>query len=283
MSYYKIKSYAKINLSLGVIKKLNSNYHKIESIVSFIDLHDEIFIKKINNKYHKIFFYGKFKKKINQKNTISKLLKILDERKKLKDQKYFIKIKKNIPNKSGLGGGSMNASSVLMYFFKQSKIKISNKETIEISNKVGSDVTLGLRKKNSALFSNGKLSRYNNKLGLYTLLIKPNFGCSTKLIYKKINSYSRPHLIKNNQNKLFKINFIKNLSNDLEKYAFKTYPNLLFLKKFMLNLPKVLFVRMTGSGSTMIAYFLSKKTCFQAAKILKKKYKNYWCIISKTI
>ena len=46
MSYYKIKSYAKINLSLGVIKKLNSNYHKIESIVSFIDLHDEIFIKK---------------------------------------------------------------------------------------------------------------------------------------------------------------------------------------------------------------------------------------------
>ena len=38
--------------------------HKIESLFSFIDLHDEIFIKKINSKNHKIIFYGKFSKGI---------------------------------------------------------------------------------------------------------------------------------------------------------------------------------------------------------------------------
>ena len=40
---------------------------------------------------------------------------------------------------------------------------------------------------------------------------------------------------------------------------------------------------MTGSGSTIIAYFNSKKAALNAEKILKKKYKNYWCILSKTI
>ena len=51
----------------------------------------------------------------------------------------------------------------------------------------------------------------------------------------------------------------------------------------MKDLNNILFARMTGSGSTMIAYFNSKKDAENAHKILKKKYKNYWCILSKTI
>ena len=51
----------------------------------------------------------------------------------------------------------------------------------------------------------------------------------------------------------------------------------------MQNLPNVIMVRMTGSGSALIAYFKSKNASINAAKILKKNYKNYWCIVSKTI
>ena len=45
----------------------------------------------------------------------------------------------------------------------------------------------------------------------------------------------------------------------------------------------VLFARMTGSGSSLIGYFNSKKASINAAKILKKKFKNNLCISSKTI
>lgn len=45
MSISKINSYAKINLSLGVLGKLKNKLHRIESLVSFIDLHDEISIQ----------------------------------------------------------------------------------------------------------------------------------------------------------------------------------------------------------------------------------------------
>ena len=79
-----IKSYAKINLSLNVLGKLKSNYHRIETIVSFINLCDEIYIKKINQKNHKTLFYGKFSKGITSKNTINKVINLMDEKDILK-------------------------------------------------------------------------------------------------------------------------------------------------------------------------------------------------------
>ena len=51
----------------------------------------------------------------------------------------------------------------------------------------------------------------------------------------------------------------------------------------MEDLDKVLFVNMTGSGSAIVGYFITKKTALNAIKVLNKKYKNYWCILSKTI
>ena len=282
MSISKINSHAKINLSLGVLGKLKNKLHRIESLVSFIDLHDEISIQQINKKKHKVFFYGRFSKNIPNKNTISKLLELLDRQNFLKNKKYLIKIKKNIPLKSGMGGGSMNASSVLRYFINKNKLLLNTSQISQMANKIGSDVMLGIEKKNLILQGNRKLFRSNKKIGLYTIIIKPNFGYSTEKIYKNIKSFSKPTLNKN-KNKLFSVSNIISLKNDLEKVAFKKYPFLANIKQNMLNLPKVKFVRMTGSGSSLLAYFNSKKASLNAAKLLKKKYKNYWCILSKTI
>ncbi len=282
MPVFKIKSHAKINLSLGVLGKLKSKLHKIESVISFIDLHDEIFIQEIKKKKHIVIFYGKFSKTISSKNTITNLLNILDKKNILKNKKYLIKINKNIPLKSGMGGGSMNASSVLRYFLKRNKIRLSKKQILKISNEVGSDVIIGMEKKNSFLNTDEKLFIYNKKIKLYTLIIKPKFGCSTKKIYKNIKNFSQPTLFKKN-NKILTINTLANLKNDLEKVAFKKYPILFNIKRDILNLSKVKFARMTGSGSSIIGYFQSKKALLNGAKILRKKYKNYWCILSKTI
>ena len=107
----KIKSYAKINLVLNITGK-TSTLHKIESIITFASLHDEIFISKIKSKSHIILFSGKFSKNIGKNNTVSKLLEILDEKKLLKEEKFKIKINKRIPNKLGLRGGTMSAAKI---------------------------------------------------------------------------------------------------------------------------------------------------------------------------
>ena len=282
MSFKLIKSYAKINLSLGVIGKLPSGYHKVESLVSFLNFYDEIKIKKIIGKNHKIKFFGHFSKGIKKSNTIYNLLKILDEKKVLNNQKYLIKIKKNIPQKAGLGGGSMNASTMIRFFKSKKIINFSKKDLIKLTKQIGSDVQLGIDNKNKVLYSNGKLEAKPKQKGLFVIIVKPNFGCSTKEIYKGVKKYSAKKLINNKKNYFNLINITK-LQNDLEEVVFKIYPKLFHVKSFIESVPKVEFVRMTGSGSSILGYFLSKNSAKNAAKLFKKKYKNYWCIISKTI
>ena len=280
MKYYKIKSYAKINISLKILGKLKSKFHKIESLFSFINLHDEIFIKKINNNNHKIIFFGKFSKGIYKNNSVSNLLKVIE--KYLGGQKYLIRINKKIPHKSGMGGGSMNASSLLKFFIKNQKLNLSYNEIMKISSKIGSDVFIGMQNKRSILYGNRNLKNLKKNLDLYTILVRPNFGCSTKSIYKNVKKYSKP-IFKMNKRVAINYKFLSSLNNDLEEPAFIKYPELKKIKELMEKLDKILFVNMTGSGSTIVGYFILKKNALNAFKILKKKYKKYWCILSKTI
>ena len=275
-----IKSYAKINLSLNVLKKDKDGFHKIQSIVSFLNFYDEIYIQRINTKKHFVKFIGPFSKNLKKKNTISQLLHILDKEKILK-KKYKINVKKNIPQQSGLGGGSMNAAFLLNYFLKKKIIQLSKKKKFKICNKIGSDVFLGLDNKKTVIINKKSIKKYNAKIGLFTLLVKPKIGCSTKQIYRRVKYFS------NNQikisRKIFTTQFLKYAKNDLEAPAFKLYPVLRKLKIFLSNIDQVKFVRMTGSGSTIVAYFLNKKSAINGLKLIKKNFKNYWSIISKTI
>ena len=280
MRFQKIKCYAKINISLNIIKKLKSNFHEIKSIISFIKLHDLVFIKKIKSNNHKIVFTGKFSKGLKKKNSVNKLLETIDKNNLLKNKKFYIKIVKNIPQESGMAGGSMNASSIINFLVRKKFLKLAKKKLQAISNLVGSDVILGVNQSNKYINDKHNLIKIMNKTGLNLVITKPNFGCSTKSIYTnlKLNNNVKTSKKFTNNN----LGFVK-LKNDLEIPAFKKYPKLKRLKLYLSSLPNVYFVRMTGSGSSIIAYFLSKKDALNAQKSIKKKYKNYWCIISKTI
>ncbi len=280
MSYYKIKSHAKINLALNVVGKKNS-MHKIESVVSFLRLHDKILIKKIKKKNHILKFTGKFSSNIKSNNTVSQLFNILDKKKLLKD-KYKIIIKKNIPSEAGLGGGSMNAANILNFLIKKKFIKVSNKEIIKITNLIGSDVILGIFSKNLILKSNNKIRDFSIKKKISVMIVKPNFGCSTKKIYSKVKKFSIPKF-NSPSKKMFSIEFLKNMKNDLEEIVINEYPKFKTLKKFLEKLSKFEFIRMTGSGSAIIAYYSSDKKSKEAEKKVKKQFRNYWCKTSKTI
>ena len=73
-----LKSYAKINLTLSVNKRLKSGLHNIQSIYCLIDLHDKISLKKIKNKnFDQISFTGPFSKDINKSNnSVKQVLKV---------------------------------------------------------------------------------------------------------------------------------------------------------------------------------------------------------------
>ena len=276
-----LKSYAKINLALNVTGKRNS-MHKIESIISFIDLHDLISIQNIKSNNHKISFYGKFSKNIKRENTVQKLLDLLDRSDLLKNKKFKISIKKNIPQEAGLGGGSMNAAAILNFFIKKKIIKLTKIKIEKLCNSIGSDVILGINFSSSILKSNNKIKKFTKCPKYNTLLVKPNFGCSTKKIYSGVRKFTKPNL-NYPKKQMFSSNYLIQQVNALEKIAFLKYPRLKNIKLFLKNLNSPLFVRMTGSGSAICAYYQYSKDCKLAKIQFKRKFKNYWCNVSKTI
>ena len=281
MNYSRIKSFAKINLALNVTGK-NSGLHKIESIVGFVSLYDVILIKKIQSKKHVISFNGKFSKNISKKNTISKLLKVLDKERFLTDHKFKIKVNKYIPSKSGLGGGSMNAANILKYLIKKNFINPSKKQLNSICKSIGSDVALGLNSTFTILKSNNQIKEFKSCKKFYALIVKPSFGCSTKEIFSGVKKFSKPRFNKPSK-KMLQFDNLKKLDNTLEKISLSRFPKLNNIKHFLEKSSNKSFVRMTGSGSAIVAYFKSKKLCDDVKKKFSRKYKNYWCKVTKTI
>jgi len=281
LNYFRIKSYAKINLALNVTGK-TSGLHKIESIVGFVSLHDVILIKKTQSKKHIITFKGKYSKNIFKKNTISKLLKVLEKENLLIGHKFEIKVNKYIPSKSGLGGGSMNAANILKYLIKKNFINPSKRQLALICKSIGSDVALGLSSNFKILKSNNRIKEFKNCKKFYVLIVKPSFGCSTKEIYSGVKKFSKPKF-SNPSKKMISFDYLKKLNNSLEVISLSRFPKLKNIKQFLEKSSNKSFVRMTGSGSAIVAYFKSKKLCDYVKKKFSRKYKNCWCKVAKTI
>ena len=287
MDNIKIKSYCKINLSLKVLKKLNSGYHNIISLITFCDLHDVISISRIRNLKDEISFSGKFKKGINKKsNTITKVLNLLRSIKLLENQAFKINVRKNIPHGSGLGGGSSNAANLLNYFNSKMKLKLSKNKIKKLAGQIGFDVPVNLEKRNTFLTGKkGEILRLNQKFKLNLLIVYPNLICSTKKIYernRKIN-LSKPQSIFYIKNNKKLINLLKNENNDLEKTVIKIYPKVKKIIDCIKSQKGCYFSRITGSGSACIGIFSNMKNAIYAQKLIKLKYPKYWCAVSKTI
>ena len=287
MKTFLIYSFCKINLSLRVIEKLRTGLHKIQSMVTFVNLFDIIKIKEINAEQDQIKFYGKFKNNINLKNnTISKTLDLLRKNNYLKEKKFKIYVKKNIPHSAGLGGGSMNSAALIKFFLSAYKLNINQRKLYKIASKIGSDVSLGFIIRNTFLMSGKKyLKRFKNKLKLHVVLVNPGIKCLSKDIYSKNKQFSNSYQKKNNFNfqKLFGLNNIRLDRNDLEQTVFKLYPKIKTLNNFIKKQENCIFSRLTGSGSTCVGYFKNFKNAQIAKKNIIKKFPNYWCENAKTI
>ena len=287
MKNFKIKSFCKINLSLRVLRRLNSGYHNIASLITFCDLYDVISISEIRGLEDKISFSGKFKKGINKKsNTVTKALNLLRKTKIFGDQFFKINIQKNIPHGAGLGSGSSNAADLLNYFNLKMKLKLNAKVMQKLADQIGFDVPIYLDRKNTLLTGKkGEMLRLNQKFRLNVLIVYPNLICSTKYIYKKNTTFTLlkrlSYLRKKNNKKL--IDALKKDKNDLEETVTKFYPKVKKIIDYIKMQNGCHFSRITGSGSACIGIFSNVKTAIYAQKLIKLKYPKYWCAVSKTM
>jgi len=280
-----LKSPAKINLSLKIGKKINDEYHDIQSVIFLINLHDQITIKKITGKKDTFKFTGKFKKNIKLKNnTVPKSMYLLRKKNIISNSaKYEIKIKKNIPVFSGLGGGSSNAATIIKYFYK--KRKIINGDINYFAKFLGSDFKLFFNKNKIIQENFFKIENFNFKHNFYLLIVYPFKKSSTKDVYSKFKKYEEIKKL-NNLNRISKLKMVDKLkseTNSLESIIISRFPIIKKVLKDLSLLKKCEFSRITGSGSACFGLFLNKKDALLGLKLIKKRFPKFWCVLSRTI
>ncbi len=129
-------SYAKINLGLNVLERLDNGYHAIETGFCFIEWSDRFEIKPSGQMRLEM---SDDKIPVDDSNLIAKTIKLLQEEAGLKDQ-YHIKVTKNIPAGAGLAGGSSNAATTLRMVNKIANLGLNTDDLLRLGKQIGADV-----------------------------------------------------------------------------------------------------------------------------------------------
>ena len=139
---FELKAPAKVNLHLAVGQMRGDGYHPISSIFQKVDLFDSIYLCNIKDKEAKTFVLGLEEYVKQGESTIDKAIFLWREFTGIKDS-ILVKVKKNIPVQSGLGGGSSDAASVLLALnslTRGSSAYLEENELIKLGANVGCDV-----------------------------------------------------------------------------------------------------------------------------------------------
>jgi len=277
MPTIKLKTPAKVNLLLNIIRKKLDNYHEIETIFQAIDLFDviEIDYKESNETNIKIKTNITSLPRDSSNLAYKAAVKFLEEVNKKAD--ILIMIKKNIPISAGLGGGSSDAACVIKALNKINSYPVHENALMNIAYSLGADVTFFL--KGGTAIGKGigeKLTQIKSPELSFVILKPRDLEIKSGWAYEKYDLLSIKPTVKKLSDVVTSIetnntvNISNNVFNSLEYAVFKECP---ILKKHKEELIKLgcYNAMLSGSGPTIFGIV---KNLDEAEKIKEKMENN---------
>lgn len=276
----RVESFAKINLFLYVTSRREDGYHTLYSLMTQIDLYDDISIDFSKKDLSIVCDHPDVPE--DDSNIVYKAVKLFYHSLKLLDKRpsngLLIKIIKRIPPGGGLGGGSSNAAAILTALNTYHQKPFSKSELMRMGLELGADVPFFIF--GSPAIAGGvgeKLEAVPNLKPYYLVLCDPGVAASTAEVYKNLDFRLTPSQ-KYNMNTGLNIplrgkefDVRERLHNDLESSACRLYPEIRETKREMELLLKRK-VYMTGSGSSLFALFSAHKNADKGLKKLLEEW-----------
>lgn len=278
-----IKAYGKINISLDIVGKREDGYHLLKMIMQQIDLYDEIQMKRAERGIE--ISCNKYYIPTDERNLAYKAADMFMKRFNIRGG-VKIHIEKNIPVAAGLAGGSTDAAAVLRGMRDLFKIKICDKELMNMGEKLGADIPYCFIGGTALCEGIGEeitpLKSFKDKI---LVLVKPNFGVSTKGVYSelditKIRKHVRTDKLLEAIDKDNLYGVCYHMKNVLENVTINKHRSIKGIKTKMNNMGAVNSM-MSGSGPTVFAVFddmLKAQRCYE---YFKREYKEVF--ITRTL
>ena len=128
MNKITVNAYAKVNLSLDVLGKMDNGYHELRSIMQLIELHDDIEITRTKGDGKVSVSSSRAFLPKDEKNIAGKAVRLFMTEMGITGYDVTVYINKRNPVCAGLGGGSADAAAVLRGLNKIYKGRLTMEE-----------------------------------------------------------------------------------------------------------------------------------------------------------
>ncbi len=276
---------AKINLYLHVTGRLDNGYHLLDSLVAFADIGDEVSIASSTEFKFNIEgpYANAFGPKDRDHSPDSSSLVVQAvwavARAAQKIPNVQIKLIKNLPLASGLGGGSSDAAAVIWGLLEWWKIPRQTHYLQGLMARLGADIPVCLTCTPSRVRGIGDILDPAPMMSeIPVVLAHPGKPCMTGEVFSRFGGKFRepmalpPALHK--QEEL--VAFLTKQDNDLLKPAMDTVPEIANVLNAIKSREGCQLARMTGSGATCFGLFKNEMAAQNAAWAIATENPDWW-------
>jgi len=263
----RVRSYAKINLALAVLRRRPDGYHEIRTVFQTIDLHDEL--EFAESPKLELVCDGLPEVEPTQ-NLVWKAAEALS---RLAGTCGGVRItlKKRIPAGAGLGGGSSNAAATLLGLTRFWGLQTEISDLREVAGKIGADVPFFFEGGTALGIGRGdELYPLPSIEPVHLVVVYPGIRVSTAEAYRSLG------LLLTSKEASRKIqrfcgrlqgnqSFWAGIFNDFETSILPAYPAIREARSFLSD-RGAKAVLLSGSGSSVFGFFLNEESALAASR-----------------
>lgn len=271
MKELQIRAYAKINLGLDVIGRLENGYHEVKMIMQTVDIYDELTFERIPSGISLTTNHGELP--LDENNLIYKAVCLMQKTYGISEG-VKVHLQKNIPVAAGMAGGSTDAAATLKAMNELFDLQVSDEELRKLGVKIGADVPYCIMGGTALAEGIGEqLTALSKAPDCYLLVAKPDINVSTKYVYEHLDAkevYKHPDI--DGMVEAIKAGSLEGITermgNVLENVTIVAHPVIATIKERMLALGAVNSL-MSGSGPTVFGIFTDKEKAIKAYEQVK--------------
>ncbi len=273
MNEYRIKAYAKINLGLDVVRKLENGYHEVKMVMQTVGIYDVLEFERAESGIVITTDSGELP--TGEDNLIYKAAKLMIETYRITEG-VKIHLEKHIPIAAGMAGGSTDAAATLKGMNRLFDLGCTLRDLMELGVKIGADVPYCVMGGTALAEGIGeKLTPLAPAPDCYVLVAKPDINVSTKYVYEHLDAQE---IVKHPdidgmveaiaEESLQGI--LDRMENVLETVTVSAYPVIQTIKDRMKELGAINSL-MSGSGPTVFGIFVEKDMARRAYDKLEEE------------
>lgn len=271
-----VKAYAKINLGLDVLRRLENGYHELRMIMQTVGIFDTLTLEKTAEEGKIALSVDKEDLPCDEKNLAFRAAALMFREYSLNGG-IKISLEKRIPMAAGMAGGSADAAAVLRGINILYDLNRDDEELKRLGKQLGADVPYCVVGGTCLAEGIGeKLTVLPELKGAHLLIAKPDFDVSTKFVYEHLDAGQiEVHPDIDGQLKALYKGDLKavaeKMGNVLQDVTIPYYPQVSEIKETMVRLGAY-GAMMSGSGPSVFGLFESDDAAESAKEEMKKRF-----------